>query len=189
MPNFPISKAHRCSTPRTQPSRGFHGRANSSWTNKRERTSNGSCSSPLRLLAYDGLCKLRLHVRWNVRIISYICMYVCLSLFFLCCGRSRSKARSWQWEKREKSVQKVWNPLASQTRQTMEKPTQQKETRQQRRHANLPARFALRPQRKQRNNTKRGRSHTKQKTTQIHGDCLRHDRVKPTVSPKYAQTN
>ena len=37
----------------------------------------------------------------------------------------------------------------------MEKPTQQKETRQQRRYANLPARFAFRQQRKQRNNTKR----------------------------------
>jgi hypothetical protein len=37
----------------------------------------------------------------------------------------------------------------------MEKPTQQKETRQQRPHANLPARFAFRQQRKQRNNTKR----------------------------------
>ena len=43
--------------------------------------------------------------------------------------------------------------------------TQQKETRQQRRDANLPARFAFRQQRKQRNNTKRRRSHTKKHPT------------------------
>ena len=59
-------------------------------------------------------------------------------------------------KKRLPKMQKVWNPLASQTRQTMEKQTQQKETRQKRRHANLPARFAFRQQRKQRNNTRKG---------------------------------
>ena len=38
----------------------------------------------------------------------------------------------------------------------MEKQTQQKETRQKRRHANLPARFAFRQQRKQRKQHKTG---------------------------------
>ena len=52
------------------------------------------------------------------------------------------------------------------TRQIMEKPPKRQEIRQQRRHANLQARFAFRQQRKQRNNTKWGRSHTRQKTTQ-----------------------
>ena len=66
---------------------------------------------------------------------------------------------------------------------------QREKTRQQRRPANLPARFAFRQQRKQRNNTKRGRSHTKQKPHKSMGIASRHDRVKPTVSPKYAQTN
>ena len=47
------------------------------------------------------------------------------------------------------------------------KPPANQETRQQRRHANLPARFAFRRQRKQRSNTKRGRSHTKQKTPHL----------------------
>ena len=92
-------------------------------------------------------------------------------IFFLCCGRSCSKARREAVEKCAKSMK----PLASQTRQTMEKPTEQKETRQQRRHANLPARFAFRQQRKQRNNTKRGRSHTKKthKSMGIASDTIR----------------
>ena len=39
------------------------------------------------------------------------------------------------------------------------------------------------------NNKKRGRSHTKQKPHKSMGIASRHDWVKPTVSPKYAQTN
>ena len=52
-----------------------------------------------------------------------------------------------------------------------------------------PGQICVSPAEKQRNNTKRGRSHTKQKPHKSMGIASRHDRVKPTVSPKYAQTN
>ena len=37
--------------------------------------------------------------------------------------------------------------------------------------------------------TQKGAGATPKKPTQNHGDCLRHDTDKTTVSPKYAQTN
>ena len=55
---------------------------------------------------------------------------------------------------------------------SMEKTKTNKNQATQRRHANLPARFAFRQQKKQ-----------QPKNPQ---DCLRHDRGKPNVSPKYA---
>ena len=57
----------------------------------------------------------------------------------------------------------------------------------QRRHANLPARFAFRQQRKQRTNTKKRPEPHQKSPHQDLQDCLRHDRDKPTVSPKYPQ--
>jgi hypothetical protein len=37
--------------------------------------------------------------------------------------------------------------------------------------------------------TQKGAGATPKKPTQNHGDCLRHDTDKTSVSPKYAQTN
>ena len=70
---------------------------------------------------------------------------------------------------------------------SMEKTKTNKNQATQRRHANLPARFAFRQQKKQQTNTKKGPKPQPKSPHQDHQDCLRHDRGKPNVSPKYAQ--
>jgi hypothetical protein len=75
--------------------------------------------------------------------------------------------------------------METKTKQQDKKPTKK---RHQRRPANLPARFAFRPQ-KNSKATQNGAGATQKTTTEIHGMASGHDRVKPTVSPKYAQTN
>ena len=72
--------------------------------------------------------------------------------------------------------------LASQTRQIIEKPTQREETRQQRRLANLPARFPFRQQRKQRNNTKWGGATPNKKPHKSMGSYCCHSHIRPCLT-------
>jgi len=74
--------------------------------------------------------------------------------------------------------------METQNKQTTEKQTNKKGTSDDPQISRPDLRFANRKTAKQH---KTGpEPHKKQ---QIHGMASRHDRVKPTVSPKYAQTN